>query len=276
MVKWKWAYPVIQESCTANVMGWPAIPDYDSVFSKLKEMGYEGVELLVRDTRTVDRGRLRAALEKHGLRLAAVGTSPMQQLDHLFFLHPEKAVRRTAEQQAMIQLELAGEFHACACIGKFRGSVSDEPGCTWKDLYEVMSRIGEAAARQKVTVVVEPQNPDSINNLNTIGETLNWLSELKNPQVHLLADTFHMEYTEENTAESIIRAGAVSAGGDIGFVHVADTQRQIPGKGEIDFTSVFSAIKDISYQGFISPEIRQMPDSESAARACAEFFRSMV
>ena len=139
-----------------------------------------------------------------------------------------------------------------------------------------MSRIGEAAARQKVTVVVEPQNPDSINNLNTIGETLNWLSELKNPQVHLLADTFHMEYTEENTAESIIRAGAVSAGGDIGFFHVADTQRQIPGKGEIDFTSVFSAIKDISYQGFISPEIRQMPDSESAARACAEFFRSMV
>ena len=71
-----------------------------------------------------------------------------------------------------------------------------------------MSRIGEAAARQKVTVVVEPQNPDSINNLNTIGEALNWLSELKNPQVHLLADTFHMEYTEENTAESITESTA--------------------------------------------------------------------
>lgn len=105
-------------------------------------------------------------------------------------------------------VELAGGFHACACIGKFRGSVSDEPGCTWKDIYEVMSRIGEAAARQKVTGVVEPQNPDSINNLNTIGEALNWLSELKNPQVHLLADTFHMEYTEENTAESITESTA--------------------------------------------------------------------
>ena len=67
MAKWKYAYPVIQENVSADIMGWPAVPDYETVFGKLKEMGYEGIELQARDFSAVDAGRLRGALEKYGL-----------------------------------------------------------------------------------------------------------------------------------------------------------------------------------------------------------------
>ena len=69
MAKWKYAYPVIQENVSADIMGWPAVPDYETVFGKLKEMGYEGIELQARDFGAVDAGRLGAALEKHGLKV---------------------------------------------------------------------------------------------------------------------------------------------------------------------------------------------------------------
>lgn len=273
MAKWKYAYPVIQENVSADIMGWPAVPDYETVFGKLKEMGYEGIELQARDFSAVDAGRLRAALEKYGLKLAAVGTSPMQKLDGLFLLHEDSAVRAEAEKQAFLQLALCAEFGAAACIGKFRGSVSEKPGCTWEDLVAVLHRIGAEAARLGVTVALEAQNPTNMNHLNTIAEMLEWLRKLAEPQIHLHADTFHMSVTEDDVPASLRNAGAPDHGGETAFIHISDTKRLVPGKGELDFDRIFAALEEISYDGFLSPEIRQNPDPETAARECAEYLK---
>ena len=282
MAKWKYAYPVIQENVSADIMAWPAAPDYETVFGKLKDMGYEGIELQARDFRAVDAGRLRHALEMHGLKLAAVGTSPMQKLDGLFLLHEDPAVRAKAEEQALLQLALCAEFGAAACIGKFRGSVSEKPGCTWEDLAAVLHRIGSEAARLGVTVALEPQNPTNMNHLNTIAEMMEWLRKLDEPQLHLHADTFHMSVTEDDVSVSLRFAGALdhgssagtlNQGGETAFIHISDTKRLVPGKGELDFDRIFAALEEISYSGFISPEIKQTPDPETAARECAEFLK---
>ena len=273
MAKWKYAYPVIQENVSADIMGWPAVPDYETVFGKLKEMGYEGIELQARDFSAVDAGRLRAALEKYGLKLAAVGTSPMQKLDGLFLLHEDSAVRAEAEKQAFLQLALCAEFGAAACIGKFRGSVSEKPGCTWEDLAAVLHRIGAEAARLGVTVALEAQNPTNMNHLNTIAEMLEWLRKLAEPKIHLHADTFHMSVTEDDVPASLRNAGALDHGGLTAFIHISDTKRLVPGKGELDFDRIFAALEEISYDGFLSPEIRQNPDPETAARECAEYLK---
>ena len=271
MAKWKYAYPVIQENVSADIMGWPAVPDYETVFGKLKEMGYEGIEL--QDFSAVDAGRLRAALEKYGLKLAAVGTSPMQKLDGLFLLHEDSAVRAEAEKQAFLQLALCADFGAAACIGKFRGSVSEKPGCTWEDLAAVLHRIGAEAARLGVTVALEAQNPTNMNHLNTIAEMLEWLRKLAEPQIHLHADTFHLSVTEDDVPASLRTAGALDHGGETAFIHISDTKRLVPGKGELDFDRIFAALEEISYDGFLSPEIRQNPDPETAARECAEYLK---
>ena len=273
MAKWKNAYPVIQENVSADIMGWPAVPDYETVFGKLKEMGYEGIELQAWDFSAVDAGRLRAALEKYGLKLAAVGTSPMQKLDGLFLLHEDSAVRAEAEKQAFLQLALCADFGAAACIGKFRGSVSEKPGCTWEDLAAVLHRIGAEAARLGVTVALEAQNPTNMNHLNTIAEMLEWLRKLAEPQIHLHADTFHMSVTEDDVPASLRNAGALDHGGETAFIHISDTKRLVPGKGELDFDRIFAALEEISYDGFLSPEIRQNPDPETAARECAEYLK---
>ena len=282
MARWKYAYPVIQENVSADIMGWPAVPDYETVFGKLKEMGYEGIELQARDFGAVDAGRLRAALERYGLKLAAVGTSPMQKLDGLFLLHEDSAVRAEAEKQAFLQLALCAEFGAAACIGKFRGSISEKPGCTWEDLAAVLHRIGAEAARLGVTVALEAQNPTNMNHLNTIAEMLEWLRKLAEPQIHLHADTFHMSVTEDDVPASLrtagaldhgISAGALDHGGETAFIHISDTKRLVPGKGELDFDRIFAALEEISYDGFLSPEIRQNPDPETAARECAEYLK---
>ncbi len=269
MAGWKYAYPVIQEGVAADIMGLPALPDYDTVFGKLKEMGYEGIELQVRDFRTADTERLKAALEKHGLKLAAAGTSPMQRLDGVFLLHEDPAVRAEAVRQAFLQLALCAKYGAAACIGKFRGSISEKPGCTWEDLAAVLHRIGADAERLGVDVMLEAQNPSSMNHLNTVSEMLAWLRQLGEPRIHLHADTHHMAITEDDVCGSLKAAGALRHGGETGFIHISDTKRLVPGKGDLDFDAVFKTLKEISYEGFLSPEVRQ--DQETAARECAAF-----
>ena len=272
MARWKYAYPVIQEGVAADIMGWPALPDYDTVFGKLKKMGYEGIELQARDFRTIDAARLKTALEKHGLRLAAVGTSPMQKLDGVFLLHEDPAVRAEGEKQAFLQLALCAEFGAMASIGKSRGSVSDRPGCTWENLSAVLHRIGKEAERLGVTVCLEAQNPSNMNHLNTVEEMMAWLRKLDEPRICFHADTFHISFTGDVPA-GLIRAGALHHGGETGFIHISDTERLVPGKGRLDFDRIFAVLEKISYEGYISPEIRQAPDPETAAEECAVFLK---
>ena len=38
-------------------------------------------------------------------------------------------------------------------------------------------------------------------------------------------------------------------------VHIADTDRLAPGKGNVDFLSVMQALKDIKYDGYVTMEV---------------------
>lgn len=265
----KYAYPVTTPECHKPVKAY--MQGYEEAFSSLRKAGYQGVELLLRDPAAIDTGELEAALLTHGLKLAAVGTSPMQVEDRLFLLHPDEQNRKEARRRCSGLLRLCARFQVPALIGKYRGQVSDLPHCTEASLKAIMKDICAEAESLGVPVLLEPQNTSNINNLNTIDEGLAWISEIGYGRLGLLADVYHMGITEPSIVDSL-KKGL----GRIGFIHMSDSGRRIPGEGGLPVREVMRLLEAEAYPGFISLEIEQVPDSRTAAQRSIACLRSCL
>lgn len=265
----KLAYPVIEAGVDAGIMGMKALEGYDAPFAKLHQMGYQGVELQVRNPENVDVKELESALNRNQLTLAAIGTSPMQKLDHLFLLGRERERCEECVRRAQTLVRLCAHFGAVMLIGKMRGTVEAAEGCRLSDLGSIMRNLTKTASELGVHIAIEPQNPTNINNLHTLSETIRFLETLAvNPgTVGIHADLYHMEISETNMLESLKRYGD-----HIRFIHISDTERKVPGDGRMDYVRILETLSEVGYKGFLSPEIKQLPDSERAAERTIVFF----
>ncbi|MGC9343053.1 MAG: sugar phosphate isomerase/epimerase family protein, partial [Bacteroidales bacterium] len=116
---------------------------------------------------------------------------------------------------------------------------------------------------------LEPQSELSSDFINTIDDALKWVEIF--PELNLVFDTFHMDITEPNMLDALKKARD-----KIGLIHIADTDRKVPGEGSIDFMNIFHTLKEIGFEGPCSFEIRQNPDQATvclkAIQAITKYF----
>jgi D-psicose/D-tagatose/L-ribulose 3-epimerase len=62
-------------------------------------------------------------------------------------------------------------------------------------------------------------------------------------------DTFHANIEEKNIGDSIRMLGE-----RIQFIQLSENDRSTPGRGNVDWDGVFTAINDIGYDGWLSIE----------------------
>lgn len=120
-----------------------------------------------------------------------------------------------------------------------------------ENLVEIFSGLGEYAGKLGVKVFIEPVNRYESPVFNTLDETAGLIRKAANENVKLLADFFHMNIEEASISESIERNFE-----DIGLMHIADSNRLLPGQGHIDYRKPFSVLKKNSFTGYISFECR--------------------
>lgn len=254
----KYAYPVAAPDCTGDLMA--MMKDFEAAFAYLAYCGYSGIELLVRDAAKIDRPALDALLERYGLTIAAIGTAPIPANDRVTLLHPDSKVRREAQHRLYDAINLGAYYNAPVLIGKFRGNTGPVFGCTLNDLKTTLKKISKEAAIRGVHLLLEPQNSDNINNLNSISQAAAFIRQIDEPNIGINADLYHMDLSEDSVLESLKAAWDM-----IGFFHISDTERKIPGTGGLAWREIVSEI-DRNYDGFVSMEVRQSPNAEMAAK----------
>ena len=89
--------------------------------------------------------------------------------------------------------------------------------------------------------------------------------------VVLLADLFHMNIEERDIAAALRDAAA-----RVGHIHWADSNRQAMGFGHADPVPIMAALREISYNGYLSAEIFPLPDPDTAARQTLSSIRNLV
>lgn len=236
-------------------------------------LGFDAIELFPPAPDAVDPAELRRLLDDAGLSLAAVGTGAGWVKHKLSLTSPDEAVRWKAVAFVSRTLEFAAKFEAPAIIGSMQGRWADDVtrpvALRWlgKALYELDQVAGDLGT----TVLYEPLNRYETNLINTLADGVQMLKGLGTASVKLLADLFHMNIEEADPA------GAVGdAGGYVGHVHFADSNRRAAGLGHTAFAPVVAALRDIGYAGYLSAEVFPYPDPDAAAKQTITAFKQFV
>ncbi len=237
------------------------------------EAGLDHVEISMRNAEDIDVVELRRALSQAGLGLAAVATGQGCIHDGLCLAAVDAETRQAAVRRMEKLVDFAGRLDAGIIIGGVRGTLGAPEGQRAAQRAQAMEAViasARYAARCSVPVYIEPINRYETNFVNTVAEGLAVLEAINEPQSKLLLDTFHMNI-EEVDLPNALRA----AGDRLGYVHFADSNRQAPGRGHIDFLALLRTLRGMGYQGRITAEILPLPDDEAALQGVTQFLNAL-
>ena len=242
-------------------------------FQKLKTLGYDGVELAIRDPSLLNWDRLEEEVKISGLDVPAIGTGQAYVEEGLRLCSPSAEVREKAIERLKSHLPLAKRFQAGVIIGLIRGKVEKNEdfrkGYEW--MIESLKACCAEAERENVPLWIEPLNRYETNLINTLEEGWEVIQQLGGAKLGLLPDTFHMNIEEPIIEESLRKARFYYQ-----HVHLADSNRWAPGFGHIDFKSILHVLREIGYDGFLSVECLPKPNPEEAARGAINFLRKIA
>jgi sugar phosphate isomerase/epimerase len=245
--------------------------DFKESIKKVADLGFDAVELAVRDPRMIDVHEIRSLLQQHHLTVAAIGTGQAYGEEGLSFTDPDPEIRRKAVQRIKDQMNLAMDIRGPqVIIGLIRGTVKSGMDKEKAEKYFIQSIVECLEYKPEVTLTLEPINRYETNLYNDTRSAMEVIDKIGRPNLKMLADTFHMNIEERDIIESILRAK-----GYISHVHFADSNRWAPGCGHIDFSEILDALEEIGYQGAVSAEILPKPTPEECLKLTMEYYQKL-
>src|SRR5687767_12575051 len=243
--------------------------DLDAACASARQLGFDAVEIFPPSAEHLEEIDFAATLERHGLKLAALGTGAGW-VKHQFTLSsPDVAVRARALEFAHKIVKAGAALGAPAIIGSMQGR--------WTDAADADRAIGHLvsglqflsfqAHHANVRLLYEPLNRYETTFCRTLEAGVEFVKAVNPETVRLLADLFHMNIEEQDLAGAIRNVGK-----HIGHVHLADSNRRPAGSGHTDFAPIAQALRDVGYGGYVSAECLPYPDSDAAARATIDAF----
>ena len=112
----------------------------------------------------------------------------------------------------------------------------------WKRSVKNVRTVGKIAQECGVDYCLEVLNRFEGYLLNTCAECRRFVEEVDVPAVKIMLDTFHMNIEEDSMTEAILLAGD-----RLGHFHVGENNRRLPGKGNLPWYQIGSALRAIGY-----------------------------
>jgi sugar phosphate isomerase/epimerase len=229
---------------------------------RIAAMGYDGVELAIRDPKLVDLNGLEQLIRLCKLSVPAIGTGQAWGEEGLSFTDPDVSVRQAAIERIKSQIPFASRFKAVIIIGLIRGIVKPgvEPAQAMDWMVEALDECCKAAHPHGIKLALEPINRYETTLINNTTQGLDLIGRVNADNFGLLLDTFHM-----NIEEADIEASIRACSQHILHFHVADSNRWYPGAGHLDFKSIMKTLIATGYVGWVSGEFLPEPGPQIAA-----------
>lgn len=240
---------------------------------KARELGYDAIEIHMRETDPIDIPAVLKTMEETQVRIAMVVTGRLNTEGGCSLLDDRPYAMKAAVEGAKQYIDLASALGADLVVGWLIGNIPAGALCRERYLnrlaenFKILTAYG---SEKHVRINVEIINHYEVNVFTTVRSLMEFKQkyQLENLYAHL--DTFHMNI-DEDSFEDAIRA----AGNDIGYVHLADNQRQYPGSGMIDFPNILRLLKEAGYEGYLSIECFPVPSGEEAAREALQYMKTI-
>jgi D-psicose/D-tagatose/L-ribulose 3-epimerase len=248
-----------------NTMVWTTrvgMPE-QSLFSRIKEWGFDGVELFLSPQEPADIPAVGRILDEFHLERTTCSViprdanlvSPQAEVRARGVEFLTRCVERTAELGAHL---LCGPLYAGLGVMTGTRRTQDE----WQWAVDGLRAAAKRGQKLGVTLCLEPLNRFETYFLNTLSDAAQLVHEIGEPNARIHFDTFHANIEERHPTESI-RAVA----NDLGHVHISENDRGVPGTGHTDWRGILSTLKEIGYEGWLTIESFAQPEPELAAAA---------
>ncbi|KKC38811.1 isomerase [Devosia epidermidihirudinis] len=238
---------------------------------RLKELGYDGVEVPVLRGTTDHYAWLGSELDKIGLRRTTTSVIPSADANPV---SSDAEIRLAGQRHLDWALECAialgaesvgGPLHSP--IGQFTGSgPSDDEIKYGSDAHRTLA---ERAAQHDIYLSLEQLNRFETYFLNTMDQARAYCDLVDHPAFRIMYDTFHANIEEQSQARAIATLGK-----DLGILHISENDRGIPGRGHIDFAEIFRAVRATGYDGWVTLEAfgAGLPELAAATRVWRPLF----
>ena len=246
---------------------------FEESLEKAAQLGYDGIELALKDVGEVDADSLRSALARNRLEVSCISTGQVFAVSGLYFTHPDTARRKETIDVFKGLVDLAADFGRLINVGRARGSYCQKqtPEDTEQLFIDSAREICDYAAPKGVTLMIEPVNRYEINFVNSVPDAAAILKRVDRENIAIMPDVFHM-----NIEDVTIGATLAEYVDKIPYVHLADSNRHYPGAGHLDLGEVFESLERSGFDGWVSVEILPLPDPDTAAQRAAKTLRPLV
>lgn len=192
------------------------------------------------------------------------------------FLDPDPAERGRALAELGEAIQIAGYIGAAGVVfvphffdpllpdlSPWMSAVDLERGL----LQAQLEGLAELAAAAGVQLWVEPVNRYETHLLNRLEHAASVIQPLRHSHLGIVADVFHMALDEPDLAQAIRQHAEV-----VGHVHLADSNRRLPGHGTTDFSAILAALEGIEYLGWMAYECGEPGQNQVRAE---QYFREL-
>lgn len=155
----------------------------------------------------------------------------------------------------------------------------------WEFSASCLREVARYAQEFGVHIAFEPVTRYESYLLNTAEEANKLIDMIGEPNVHIHLDSYNMNVEEKNFHQAVLTAGK-----RLSNFHMCENDRGIPGTGHVDWDGIFSAFKEIGFNGYLGFEgfsdctdnmstwvwRKLAPDAETYVRESISFARKML
>jgi D-psicose/D-tagatose/L-ribulose 3-epimerase len=236
-----------------------SVEEYDKAIEAAANLELDFVQVSL-SSLSMDVDRVRASLDGAGLRcLAGLAVPP-----DVWSRRGEGAVRH--------YLIEAVESTAALGCGILSGALytpmgeRSDPRERHEALHLIRGDLKEVAKRAAslgIRLGLEPLNRYETSLVNTCAQAVELIDGVDEPNLFVQLDTFHMNIEERDLREAIL-----TAGGRLGYVQLAESDRGIAGGGNVPWQDVFAGLREIDYVGPLAFESFTTRNRILARAAC--------
>lgn len=239
---------------------YPGLPAQEAL-RRAAKAGYGAYEFWSWEDRDID--AIHRAQDETGMRLTAMCTSCASPVD---------PAQHDAFADGLIRsIETARKL---GCLRLITQPGSDRPGVSREAQFGAMFRLFERCAPiledAGVTLLLEPLNALVDHKgcfLSRSDEAFRVIRTVGSPRIRLLFDIYHQQITEGNLIRNLTENVEL-----IGHIHAAGNpgRHELTGENEIDYRSVFGALKRAGYDGAVGLEYAPLTDADESLRILRE------
>lgn len=236
------------------------------LFSKIKNLGYDKVEIAIEDPKEIDTKAIKEQLDSFDLEALVCGAfGPTRDLTS-----DDAKLRETGIAYIETCLDIAKELGASffagpmySAVGKARMVSPEQKRKEWERATEGLRTVCEMASARGLDIALEPLNRFESDLINNVDDVLRLIKDIDHPSAKVCLDMFHMNIEEPDPENAIVKAGD-----KLIHIQVSENYRGTPGTGSTNWQAYYSGLEKINYQGTVSIESFTPENKELAAAVC--------